>query len=221
MKKKFIIITVIVIILSGALFLVNIFLGNPISRINAQKETIQYYENTYNEKFKVYDSKYNPLIPAYIFELGPVNNKNIRFDTGLFSQGITDEYGGIIAALKLSKDVGAILEAEYGHLNYEVSAAEEPLVWYAGESADYFETDPNKRVLNNHYNLIISLPDGSISQNELEKIATNMSKKIETELPYQTPNLRVYINFKSELSSMGSDTKLEGKKYFELFSTMN
>lgn len=86
----------IVIVVFGALFLINAYWGNPLSRMNAQSETVQYYAAAYKQEFKVYDSEYNPLIPAYIFELGPVNNSNIRFDTGLFCQGITDVYGGIL-----------------------------------------------------------------------------------------------------------------------------
>lgn len=112
----------LVIILYGALLLMNIFMDNPISKMKAQRETIQYYENAYKEKFTVYNSEYNLLIPAYIFELGPVSNKNVKFSTGLFCQGISDEYGGILASLKISEDIGSILQKEYGYLNYEISA---------------------------------------------------------------------------------------------------
>ncbi|HBI03069.1 MAG TPA: hypothetical protein DDY49_03445 [Paenibacillaceae bacterium] len=47
------------------------FFDNPISKGKAGKETIQYYEKTYKEKFIVYSTRYNYLIPAYIVELGP------------------------------------------------------------------------------------------------------------------------------------------------------
>lgn len=217
MKKKFLVIT-LVIILVVALFLINMFWGNPISRTIAQKETIQYYENAYKEKFMIYDSEYNFLIPAYIFEMGPVNNKNIKFDTSLFCQGITDEYGGILASIKLSQDIGTILQTEYRYLNYEISAAEEPLASYAGESADYFETDPSKRVLRNHYNLVITVPDGTVSPEKLTELAPDMAKRIESKIPYQTPNLRVYIKLESE-QLFGESDKKEGRKFFELFST--
>lgn len=218
MKKTFLLIT-LVIILSGSLLLMNIFMGNPISKMKAQRETIEYYENAYKEKFIVYNSEYNPLIPAYIFGLGPVNNKNIKFDTGLFCQEISDEYGGMLASLKISEDIGSILQKEYGYLKYEISAEEDPLASYAGESPDYFQTNPKLRVLKNHYNVVISLPDGIISETELREIAPGMVKKIETKLPYQTPNLRVYIKFKSQKLQGESDTKVGGAKFFELFST--
>lgn len=123
------------------------------SKANAQEITLHYYEDTYKEKFTLYNARYNASIPAYVFELGPVNDKDFKFDTGLFSQGITDEYGGILAANKLAEDVAAFLRPEYRRFNYEISGVEEPLVSYAGEFPDYFETDPYRRVLTNHFKL--------------------------------------------------------------------
>lgn len=219
MKKK-ILGVVAVIVFIGVLFVLNIFFGNPISKMSAQKEAVQFFENTYEEKFTVYHSEYNPLIPAYVFELGPTKNKEIKFDTGLFVQGITDEYGGVLAAEKLSQDVESILKPEYQELNLEVNAWEEPLVSYAGEAADYFETNPKKRVLKNHYNLVVTVEDGKISQGELELKATDMVKKIETELPYKTPNLKVFIQFKSEDLFGNVDTKEEGMNFYWLFPTV-
>ena len=213
MKKIFHGVTIAIVVF-GALFLINVYWGNPLSRMNAQSETVQYYAAAYKQEFKVYDSEYNPLIPAYIFELGPVNNSNIRFDTGLFCQGITDVYGGILSAKKLSQDIDEILQDEYDSLNYEISAAEDPLASYAGETADYFETNPNVRVLKNHYNLVIDISDGALTQSELATVSPIIVKKIKTMLPYQTPNLRIYFKYKS-------DQIEESKKrsFFELFPT--
>ena len=219
-KKKIIISIILVIILSGALLLINLFFGNPISKMIVQKEYLKYYETTYNQKFFVYDSEYNPLIPAYIFEIGPESIKGIKFKTSLYSQGITDEYGGILAASKLSKDLGSILQTEYGHLNYEISASEDPLIWNAVESADYFETDPNVRVLKNHYLLVISLADQKVNGSELKEISSRMVKTIETQLPYHTPNLKVNIKLKSEQVAWESDNKESMEKIFQLFPTI-
>jgi len=221
MMKKKILIIVAVFIFIGFLFVLNSFFGNPISKRNAEKETLQFYENTYHEEFKVYQSEFNPLIPAYVFVLGPINNKDIMFDTGLFVQGITDEYGGILASMKLSKDVRAILEPEYQELNIDITAREEPLVSYAGETADYFETNVKERVLKNHYNLVISVEDGKISQTELEIKSIDMVKKIETELPYKTPNLKVSVQFKSDPLFKEAETKEEAMNFHVLFPTVN
>lgn len=219
MMKKKILGVGAVIIFMGVLFVLNMFFGNPISKMKAEKETVLFFEETYNEEFTVYHSEYNPLIPAYVIELGPMNSKDIKFDTGLFVQGITDEYGGILAAKKLSQDVKSILMTEYQELNMEISASEEPLVSYAGESADYFETNVNERVLKNHYNLVISIEDGKLSQTELDNKAIDMVKKIETDLPYTSPNLRVKIQFKSEELYGEPNTKEEGRNFYELFPT--
>lgn len=221
MMKKRILGIVAAIIFMGILFVLNMFFGNPISKMKAEKETVQFFENTYNEEFTVYHSEYNPLIPAYVFELGPTGNKDIKFDTGLFVQGITDEYGGILASIKLSEDVGSILNTEHQELNLDVIAMEEPLVSYAGETADYFETNPNERVLKNHYNLVVLIEDGKLSQAELDNKAIDMVKKIETELPYKTPNLKVYIQFKSEELFGEAETKEEGLDFSWLFPTVN
>lgn len=145
MKKKILLIGA-VIILMGLMFILNMFFGNPISRMNKEKETVQFFENTYKQEFVVYHTVYNPLIPGYVIELGPLNDKDMKFNTGLFIQGITDEYGGILASSKLSQEVKSILETEYQELNIGVSAWQEPLVSYAGESADYYETNPNELV---------------------------------------------------------------------------
>lgn len=217
MKKSGFIITAAILV-SAALFLLNMFFGNPISKTNAEKITLQYYEDSYGEKFTVYGARYNSLIPAYVFELGPVSDPNIKFQTGLFSQNITDEYGGILAAHKLSEDVAAFLRTEYGRLNYEVSGVEEPLVSYAGESPDYFETDPYRRVLTNHFKLTIAIADGVISPEQLTEAAAAMAELIEIKLPYQTPNLRVQIKFKADLAAGDSDKKA-AENTFLLFST--
>ena len=220
MMKKKILGVAAAILLLGIVLVLNLFFGNPISKMNAEKKAVQFFENTYKEDFTVYHSEYNPLIPAYVFELGPTSSKDIKFTTGLFVQGITDEYGGILAARKLSQDVGSILNTEYQELNLEVSAWEEPLVSYAGEAADYFETNPGERVLKNHYNLVIAVEDGKVSQAELDPIAIEMVKKIEKELPYKTPNLKVYIQFKSEPLFGDAETKEEGMNFQWLFTTM-
>jgi hypothetical protein len=220
MKKKILWIGA-VIIMMGLMFILNMFFGNPISRMNKEKETVRFFKNTYKEEFVVYHIVYNPLIPGYVIELGPLNNKDIKFNTGLFVQGITDEYGGILASSKLSQDVKSILETEYQELNIGVIAWEEPLVSYTGESADYFETNPNERVLKNHYNLVVLVEDGKISQADLDNMKTQMVKKIETELPYKTPNLKVYIQFKSEELIDEAETKEEGLNFYWLFPTVN
>lgn len=221
MLKKKILVVAAIIIFMGVLFVLNMFFGNPISRKKAENEAIQFYENTYHEEFDVYQSEYNPLIPAYVFVIGPMNNKDIMFDTGFFVQGITDEYGGILASKKLSDDVGSIIEPEYHELNFDITAREEPLVSYAGETSDYFETNPDKRVLKNHYDLVISVEDGKASQEELENMTMDMVKKIETELPYKTPNLKVSVQFKSEPLFRDAETKEEGMNFFWLFPTAN
>ncbi|MGB4587661.1 MAG: hypothetical protein WBI17_00300 [Clostridiaceae bacterium] len=219
MKKKILVVAAVIIFM-GVLFVLNMFFGNPISKMKVEKETVKFFKDTYNEEFVVYDSQYNPLIPAYVFELGPMNSKDIKFNTGLYVQGITDEYGGILASLKLSQDVGSILKAEYQELNLDIIAMEDPLVSYAGETADYFEKNPKERVLKNHYNLVVLVEDGRASQAELDNKAINMVKKIESELPYKTPNLKVYIQFKSEELFKEAETKEEGMKFFWLFPTV-
>lgn len=220
MKKKILGIAV-VMIFTGILFVLNMFMGNPISKMKAEKETVQFFEKTYKEEFTVYHSEYNPLIPAYVFELGPKSKEDIKFTTGLFVQGITDEYGGILASVKLSQDVESILETEYQELNIDIIAMEEPLVSYAGEAADYFETNPDERVLKNHYSLVVLIEDGKISQAELDHKKIDMVKKIEEELPYKTPNLKVYIQFKSEELFREAETKEEGMNFSWLFPTAN
>jgi len=219
MKKRILGIAAVVIFI-GVLFVMNMFFGNPISKMKAEKETVQFFEETYNEEFVVYHSEFNPLIPAYVFKLGPMSSKDIKFDTGLFVQGITDEYGGILASIKLSQDVGTILKIEYQELNIDIIAREEPLVSYAGESADYFETNPNERVLKNHYNLVVLIEDGKISQADLDNKTIDMVKKIETGLPYKTPNLKVYIQFKSEELFREAETKEEGMNFYWLYPTV-
>ncbi|HSP47406.1 MAG TPA: hypothetical protein VLN47_04950, partial [Clostridiaceae bacterium] len=97
-KKKGIIWVVLVVLLAGSLFVINMLSGNPFSKRNAQRDYLQYFETAYGEEFMVYGSTYNPKIPAYIFEIGPESRSGTRFDTALYSMGIADEYGGILAA---------------------------------------------------------------------------------------------------------------------------
>lgn len=218
-KKNRILWFVLVVVLAGVLFVINMISGNPISRGITQKEYLQYFETTYGEAFTVYGSSYNPKIPDYIFEIGPESDKEVRFDTALYGMGITDEYGGILAAEKLALDIDAILQPGYGDLDYEVTTSEDPMVGYGGEDPDYFETDPAVRVTRNHYLLEVIVPDGSMSEADLKTIFEEMAKEIEAELPYETPNLQVNVRFESELPAWQAESKEGRGNIVTLFST--
>ena len=183
-----------VVVITVGVILLNSLFGNPISKLNAKKKYLGYFENTYHQTFAVYHSEYNPKIPAYIFEIGPESNKNIKFTTALYSMGISDEYGGILAAANLSEDVTELLKSDFGTISFKVSAKENPLTGYAGESPDYFETNPEIRVQKNHYVLTISWSDSAPNSATLSKTASAMEDLIEQRLPYQTPNLVVDIS---------------------------
>lgn len=218
-RKKGIIWVVLVVLLAGSLFVINMLSGNPISRRNAQRDYLQYFETAYGEEFMVYESTFNPKIPAYIFEIGSESRNGTRFDTALYSMGIADEYGGILAAAKLSEDIDAVLQTGYGHLTYEVLAREDPLVAYAGENPDYFETDPIVRVTRNHYLMEIILPDGSMSESELSIIEEGMARMVEARLPYETPNLQMDVRFQSDSPVWEAESKEGRGNLILLFST--
>lgn len=205
MKKKKIIISIIVIIAVIVFlfigYLLNSLLGNPINKKITQAKYLSYFENTYNEKFIVYKSEYNPKIPAYIFTVGPEKNKDIRFDTALYGMKISDEYGGLLASLKLSENISQMLNTKYGYLNLKVIAKEDPLTGYGNEMPDYFETDPDKRVLKNHYIVDIFWADEKINETEFRKISSGIINLIENKLPYKTPNLVLNISVKPDINS--------------------
>lgn len=217
MRKRKIILTVVLIFLAaGGLYIINLFSGNPVSKILAQKRCLDYFESTYQEDFTVYRSEYNFKIPAYIFEMGPASQPEVRFDTALYSMGLSDEYGGILAAAKLSEDVSLLLAEGDGLRNLEVRAKEDPLTGYGGESPDYFETDPTIRVQKNHYILEVSWSETAADYAGVSDAALELERLIESQLPYVTPNLRVNVEVKT-----GEDTepfRMEG--YRLLFSTM-
>ena len=218
-RKKGIIWVVLVVVLAGSLFVINMLSGNPISKRNAQRDYLQYFETAYGVEFMVYGSTYNPKIPAYIFEIGPEGSGEARFNTALYSMGIADEYGGMLGAAKLSEDIDAVLQTGYGHLSYEVRAKEDPLVAYAGEEPDYFETDPVVRVTKNHYLVDVILPDGSMSEAELSIIEEGMARMVEARLPYETPNLQMDVRFQSDLPAWEAESKEGRGNFILLFST--
>jgi len=109
-NRRIIIPLVLLVCLAGVLFVINMFNGNPISKMKAQEQALQYYQSTYHRNFVVYAAEYNPKIPAYVFVIGPADNQKIKFDTGLFVQGLTDEYGGILGDKSVKKSLPA------GHL---------------------------------------------------------------------------------------------------------
>lgn len=190
-KLKIILAVILAILAVAALWLINSISGNPVSKMLAKRQCLSYFEDAYHQEFEVYGSEYNFKIPAYIFTLGPAEKPEIRFDTALYSMGITDEYGGILAAAKLSEDVSRLLEPTYGELGYEIRAKEDPLTGYGGEAPDYFETDPSIRVKKNHYILEIRWKDPKADQAGVRQIAEDIQRQIETRLSYTTPNLTV------------------------------
>jgi hypothetical protein len=215
-KNVKIILTVFLAILAiAALWIINAFSGNPVSRMMAERQYLSYFENTYHQEFKVYGSEYNFKIPAYIFTLGPAEKPEIRFDTAFYSMGLADEYGGILAAEKLSEDVSRLLEPVYGDLNYEIRAKEDPLTGYGGEVPDYFETDPSIRVLKNHYILEMRWMDPKADQAGVRQIAADAERQIETRLPYTTPNL--IINAEAVPAEGAEPIRIEGRRF--LFPT--
>lgn len=219
MKKKRVLWVLLAVLGVGALFVINMFSGNPISRGNARKAYLEYFETTYGEDFTVYASTYNPKIPDYIFEMGPTRDSGVRFDTALYGMGISDEYGGMLASAKLAEDIDSILKPGYGHLDYALVTGEDPMVGYGGENPDYFETDLAKRVTKNHYLLEIILPDGSVSKTELKTLFEEMAEEIESKLPYETPNLQVNVRFESETPAWEADSKEGRGNIITLFST--
>lgn len=70
------------------------------------------------------------------------------------------------------------------------------------------------RVLKNHYNLVIDISDGALTQSELAAVSPKIVKKIKTMLPYQTPNLRIYFKDKSDQIEESKE-----RRFFELFPT--
>lgn len=220
-KKNRILWGMLAVVVLGALFVINMLSGNPISKANTRRAYLQYFETAYGEEFTVYGSSYNPKIPDYIFEIGPAGDKGVRFDTALYGMGITDEYGGILAARKIAQDIDGLLKTAYGNLGYTVTATEDPMVGYGGENPDYFETDPAVRVTRNHYLLEVILPDGSASEAELKTIFDGMAKEIETKLPYETPNLQVNARFQSEKPAWEAESKEGRGNIITLFSTID
>lgn len=218
-KKNKVLWGILTVLVVAALFVVNMVSGNPISKAIAQKEYLEYFETTYGEEFTVYGSSYNAKIPDYIFEIGPESDKEVKFDTALYGMGMTDEYGGILAAAKLARDIDGILQPGYGNLDYEVTTSEDPMVGYGGETPDYFETDPAVRVTRNHYLLEVIVPDGSVSESELQTIFEGIAKEIEAELPYETPNLQVNVRFESKPPAWQADSKEGRGNIVTLFST--
>lgn len=217
MKKKIIIAASIVLLLGVISYFYFSLKGNPISEAKARKECLEYYENAYHEKFTVYSSEYNLKLPPphYHFEMGPVNNKNIRFGTGGYCQGMSDYYGGILASAMLTEDVTALLKPKYNHLHFSVSSEETPWAWSSGTAPDYFETNPSIRLKKNCFYTHITLPDAEMNESELTEIATNMAKDIENQLSYEPPNLQLFI----VVNSSKPDEEPLFLKDFSLFDT--
>jgi hypothetical protein len=163
--------------------------GNPVSKALVRQRVLSYYRGAYQEEFIVYAGGYNMKIPAYVFEMGPKARGEIRFSTALYTMGISDEYGGILAGAVLAEDLQRIISEEFPASTFTIEAREDPLTEYPNEKPEYFQTDPLRRLGSNHFTVWIhwtapgSVPDNFRSQlAEMAFLASHL-------LPYTTPNL--------------------------------
>jgi hypothetical protein len=225
MKKKRVVGYILLISLIGFIAVVlNFFMGNPIKKIITQKRCLQYYESRYGEKFIIYGSNYSFLYPGYNLEIGPENNKNIKFDvmwstdkhTGNKNYPeITDVYGGILACEKLTESISSILKPNYAFLNFSITAEEDPHSFPADQHPSYFETDPGVRIQNNTINIKITWIDNGLNESEIKKLSLEMKKLIESKLQYKPKYASVEINVTS-----ANNEKVVFIAHMPLFSTI-
>lgn len=186
---------VIIVVVGAIVYFINYMTGNPITKANTQRQYLSYYENTYHEQFTVYSYEHNLKLsaPYYYFTIGPINDPNIKFGTGLYSQGISDEYGGILASAILTEDVASLLSPQYDYLNFSVAAEETPLTGIAGTHPDYFEPDPSVRLSKNLFAVHIIWTDTSMTDPQRQAIAAAMFKTIASQLPFKPAWLQVDV----------------------------
>jgi hypothetical protein len=185
------------VILLIAANLSNSLAGNPVSRWLIQRETVKYYTETYQEAFTVYAGIYNFKIPGYVFEIGPVTNPDIRFSTALYSMEISDVYGGELASRILIQDVSNLISMDFEGVDFQISAQEDPLRSYFGQETDYFETDPENRILMNHFVLSIQWIDPDLTAGESALITDDIIERIENSKLQYMRNLDVRIQIYS------------------------
>jgi hypothetical protein len=198
--------TLLLILLASLLILVlsivNALQGNPISKALVRQRTLAYYEETYRESFTVYAGYYNFKIPAYVFEMGPDRDREIRFSTALYTMGISDEYGGILGGALLAEDIQVIFGRHFPDQVFQIEAKEDPLTGYAKEEPDYFQTDPALRVRLNHYIVKVMWTAQTDEPENFQVIFDDMVVKIYEELPYTTPNLIMLAEVQSPAGSV-------------------
>lgn len=226
MKKKRIVGYIVLVFLIGFIAtLVNLFMGNPVKKVIAQKKCLQYYESQYDEKFVIYSSTYSFLYPGYKLEIGPENNKNIKFDImwstdkkygNKNSPEITDMYGGILACEKLTESISSILKPDYGFLNFIITAEEDPHSINADQHPNYFETDSAVRIQNNTINIKIAWIDNGFNESGIKKLSLEMKKLIESKLQYKPKYASVEVNV-----TAANNEKVVFIGHMPLFSTIN
>ena len=91
--KKIVLMIILILIALAIMFVSNVLFGNPISKGIAKKEVLSYFEDKYQEDFVIYSAKYNFLIPDYNITLGPVDHKEISFETSRYGLTKFDPYG--------------------------------------------------------------------------------------------------------------------------------
>jgi len=185
-----------------ALMFANALGGNPISKAWARQRTRAYYEKTYKESFIVYEGGYNMKIPAYVFVMGPKNDGDIRFDTALYTMGISDVYGGILAGKVLADDVFGIISTGFPGESFMVQAREEPLTGYANEEPNYFQADPSLRVQSNHFVVRIAWTSSTADPARFRKMLDEMAEMVFDTLPYITP----YLVMEVEVTALPGNT---------------
>ncbi len=180
---------VIAVLLLFVLYVANALGGNPISKALVRNQVLKFYEEAYGEDFIVYAGGYNMKIPAYVFEIGPQQNEEIRFDTSLYTMGISDVYGGILAGKLLADDIQKIIEREYPGVQFTIEAREDPLTSYPNEEPEYFQTDPVLRVRSNHFIVFIRWTAAEASPDAFRGILDEITNLVSDDLPYGSPHL--------------------------------
>jgi hypothetical protein len=197
-RKKKIILSIVLLILAIPVgFIFNAFSGNPISKYKARKEVLSYYHQKYQTDFVVYRSEYNFKIPDYYFEIGPRNNREIRFNTSRYDLTYRDAYAAALAEKRMAKEITALLLPVLAPLNFTVTVEEIGGVWRNPafyQPTDYFDTDIELRITRNPYGFRLNWVEHGVSRDKVLNTIEQIGIRL-LDCPYHIGGPKISVEF--------------------------
>ncbi len=189
-RKKILLIVlgvIAAIILSVVLYFYIALSGNPIEMWQKRSAVVNFYEDWYDQEFKVERSSYDYKRGEFDFVLYPEDDPSLTFRTTLYQTRYKDAYGEARSRSHLRNIISEALGTDFDYLDYRMNVYEEYL------AEDAFETDLVKRIQMNSYVIDFSWDVDKIYSDEIDAIFEDIAERIENVLDISVGEIKIRI----------------------------